>query len=112
MISRDTKSNVNSIKNQPCHRLKGQYILDLLTVNEELKKFPKESLEVKRNIIEDKVADLQGNAQFIRELTERLNRNIPEDIADSTLYPCPTTPMRDSMLVHTFPHTPSFTSTA
>jgi hypothetical protein len=79
-----------------------QYILDLLTGNEELKKFPKEfidasvtwvkswflvpddpktnakledpnkSMEVKRDIIEDKLADLQDNAQFIQELTERL----------------------------------------
>ena len=76
-----------------------QYILDLLTGNEELKKFPKEfidasvtwvkswflvpddpktnakledpykSMEVKRDIIEDKLADLQDNAQFIQELT-------------------------------------------
>lgn len=79
-----------------------QYILGLLTENEELKKFPKEfidasvtwvkswflvpedpktnakledpnkSTEIKRDIIEDKLANLQGNAQFIRELTERL----------------------------------------
>ncbi len=33
---------------------------------------PNKSMEVKRNIIEDKLADLQGNTQFIQELTERL----------------------------------------
>ena len=33
---------------------------------------PNKSMEVKRDIIEDKLADLQDNAQFIQELTERL----------------------------------------
>ena len=79
-----------------------KYILDLLTENEELKKFPKEfvnesvkwvkswflkpedpkntakledpnkSIEVKKDIIQDKLEDLQSNAQFQKELTERL----------------------------------------
>jgi hypothetical protein len=78
------------------------YILDLLTENEELKKFPKEfvnesvkwvkswflkpedpktnakledpnkSMEVKKDIIQDKLDDLKDNPQFIKELTERL----------------------------------------
>ena len=79
-----------------------KYILDLLTDNEELKKFPKEftdeavkwvkswflvpedpktnakledpnkPMEVKKDIIQDKLDDLKDNAQFIKELTERL----------------------------------------
>jgi hypothetical protein len=79
-----------------------KYILDLLTDNEELKKFPKEftdeavkwvkswflipddpktnakledpnkPMEVKKDIIQDKLEDLKDNAQFIKELTERL----------------------------------------
>lgn len=79
-----------------------KYILDLLTENEELKKFPKEfvnesvkwvkswflkpedpktnakledpnkSIEVKKDIIQDKLDDLKDNAQFTKELTERL----------------------------------------
>lgn len=79
-----------------------QYILDLLIENEELKKFPKEftdeavkwvkswflkpedprtnakledpgkSIEVKKDIIQDKLEDLKDNPQFIKELTERL----------------------------------------
>lgn len=79
-----------------------KYILDLLTENEELKKFPKEfvdesvkwvkswflkpedpknnakledpnkSIEVKKDIIQDKLEDLQSNTQFQKELTERL----------------------------------------
>lgn len=79
-----------------------KYILDLLTENEELKKFPKEfvnesvkwvkswflkpedpkatakledpnkSMEVKKDIIQDKLDDLKDNAQFQKELTERL----------------------------------------
>jgi hypothetical protein len=79
-----------------------QYILDLLTDNEELKKFPKEfidasvtwvkswflipedpktnakledpnkPMEVKKDIIQDKLEDLKDNAQFQKELTERL----------------------------------------
>lgn len=79
-----------------------KYILDLLTENEELKKFPKEfvnesvkwvkswflkpedpktnakledpnkSMEVKKDIIQDKLDDLKDNPQFIKELTERL----------------------------------------
>jgi hypothetical protein len=79
-----------------------QYILDLLTDNEELKKFPKEfidasvtwvkswflipedpktnakledpnkPMEVKKDIIQDKLEDLKDNAQFQKELTELL----------------------------------------
>ncbi len=80
-----------------------QYILDLLTENEELKKFPKEftdeavkwvkswflkpdddprsnakledpnkPMEVKKDIIQDKLEDLKDNAQFQQELAERL----------------------------------------
>lgn len=79
-----------------------KYILDLLTENEELKKFPKEfvnesvkwvkswflkpeepktnakledpnkSIEVKKDIIQDKLDDLKDNTQFQKELTERL----------------------------------------
>lgn len=79
-----------------------KYILDLLTENEELKKFPKEfvnesvkwvkswflkpedpkntakledpnkSIEVKKDIIQDKLDDLKDNPQFTKELTERL----------------------------------------
>ncbi len=79
-----------------------QYILNLLTDNEELKKFPKEftdaaviwvkswflipddpktnakledpnkPMEVKKDIIQDKLEDLKDNAQFQKELTERL----------------------------------------
>ena len=79
-----------------------KFILDLLTDNEELKKFPKEftdeavkwikswflkpeepkinakledpdkSIEVKKDIIQDKLADLKDNAQFQQELTARL----------------------------------------
>lgn len=79
-----------------------KYILDLLTENEELKKFPKEftdeavkwvkswflkpedpkttakledpnkPMEVKKDIIQDKLDDLKENAQFQKELTERL----------------------------------------
>jgi hypothetical protein len=79
-----------------------KYILDLLINNEELKKFPKEftdeavkwvkswflipedpkntakledpnkSIEVKKDIIQDKLADLEENTQFQKELTERL----------------------------------------
>ena len=79
-----------------------KYVLDLLTENEELKKFPKEfvdesvkwvkswfltpedpktnakledpnkSIHVKKDIIEDKLDDLKENPQFIKELTERL----------------------------------------
>ncbi|NJL75282.1 MAG: hypothetical protein HC892_09890 [Saprospiraceae bacterium] len=79
-----------------------KYILDLLTENEELKKLPKEftdeaakwvkswflkpedpkntakledpnkSMEVKKDIIQDKLDDLKANAQFQKELSERL----------------------------------------
>jgi hypothetical protein len=79
-----------------------KYILDLLTDNEELKKFPKEftdeavkwvkswfltpddprtnakledpnkPIEVKKDIIQDKLEDLKDNAQFQKELTERI----------------------------------------
>jgi hypothetical protein len=79
-----------------------KYVLDLLTENEELKKFPKEfvnesvkwvkswfltpedpkanakledpnkSIEVKKDIIQDKLADLNENPQFVKELTEKL----------------------------------------
>ena len=79
-----------------------KYILDLLTENEELKKFPKEfvnesvkwvkswflkpenpkttakledpnkSIEVKKDIIQDKLDDLKDNPQFTKELMERL----------------------------------------
>ena len=79
-----------------------KYMLDLLTENEELKKFPKEfvnesvkwvkswflkpedpkttakledpnkSMEVKKDIIQDKLEDLKGNSQFQKELTERI----------------------------------------
>lgn len=79
-----------------------KYILDLLTDNEELKKFPKEfidasvtwvkswflipedpktnakledpnkPMEVKKDIIQDKLEDLKDNAQFQKELTEQL----------------------------------------
>jgi hypothetical protein len=79
-----------------------KYILDLLTENEELKKFPKEfvnesvkwvkswflkpedpktnakledpnkPIEVKKDIIQDKLEGLKDNPQFIKELTERL----------------------------------------
>lgn len=79
-----------------------KYILDLLTDNEELKKFPKEfvnesikwvkswflrpedpktkakledpnkPIEVKKDIIQDKLDDLKDNPQFQKELTERL----------------------------------------
>lgn len=79
-----------------------KYILDLLIENEELKKFPKEfvnesvkwvkswflkpedpktnakledpnrSIEVKKDIIQDKLDDLKDNAQFQKELTKRL----------------------------------------
>jgi hypothetical protein len=79
-----------------------KYVLDLLTDNEELKKFPKEfvnesvkwvkswfltpedpkanakledphkSIEVKKDIIQDKLADLNENPQFVKELTEKL----------------------------------------
>jgi hypothetical protein len=80
-----------------------KYILDLLTENEELKKFPKEfideavkwvkswflkpedprinaklddpskPIEVRKDIIQDKLEDLKENPQFIKELTERMN---------------------------------------
>ena len=79
-----------------------KYILDLLTDNEDLKKIPKEfvnesvkwvkswllrpedpktnakledsnkSIEVKKDIIQDKLDDLKDNAQFTKELTERM----------------------------------------
>lgn len=79
-----------------------KYILDLLTNNEELKKFPKEftdeavkwvkswflkpedpkttakledpnkSMEVKKDIIQDKLDDLKENAAFQKELAEHL----------------------------------------
>ena len=79
-----------------------KYILDLLTNNEELKKFPKEftdaaviwvkswflipddpktnakledpdkSIEVKKDIIQDKLEDLKDNARFQQELAEQL----------------------------------------
>ncbi len=79
-----------------------KYVLDLLTENEELKKFPKEftneaikwvkswfltpedpktnakledpnkSIEVKKDIVQDKLDDLKENAQFQKKLTERL----------------------------------------
>lgn len=79
-----------------------KYVLDLLTENEELKKFPKEfvdesvkwvkswflrpedpkatakledpnkSIEVKKDIIQDKLDDLKDNVQFQKELTERI----------------------------------------
>lgn len=79
-----------------------KYILDLLTENEELKKFPKEfvdasvtwvkswflkpddprtnaklqdpekPIEVKKDLILDKLGDLKDNAQFQQELAERL----------------------------------------
>jgi hypothetical protein len=79
-----------------------KYVLDLLTDNEELKKFPKEfvnesvkwvkswfltpedpknkakledpnkSIEVKKDIIQDKLDDLKENPQFVKELTERM----------------------------------------
>ncbi len=79
-----------------------KYILDLLTQNEELQKFPKEfvneaviwvkswflkpedpkttakledpnkSIEVKKDIIQDKLEELQSNTQFQQELRERL----------------------------------------
>ncbi len=79
-----------------------KYVLDLLTENEELKKFPKEfvneaaiwvkswflipedpktnakledpdkSIEVKKDIIQDKLDDLKNNAQFQKELSERI----------------------------------------
>jgi hypothetical protein len=79
-----------------------KYILDLLTKNEELNKFPQEfvteavkwvkswflkpedpkttakledpnkSIEVKKDIIQDKLEELKDNAQFQKELTERL----------------------------------------
>ncbi len=78
------------------------YILNLLTDNEELKKFPKEfinesvlwvkswfltpedpkasakledpnkSVEVKKDIIQDKLEDLKDNPQFVKELESRL----------------------------------------
>jgi hypothetical protein len=81
-----------------------KYVLDLLTENEELKKFPKEfvdesvkwvklwfltpedpkanakledpnkAIEVKKDIIKDKLDDLKENPQFVKELTEQLNR--------------------------------------
>lgn len=80
-----------------------KYILDLLTENEELKKFPKEfvdesvkwvkswflkpedpktnakledpnkPIEVKKDIVQDKLEDLKDNAQFQKELTERIS---------------------------------------
>lgn len=79
-----------------------KYVLNLLTENEELKKFPKEfidasvtwvkswflvpddpktnakledpnkSIEVKKDIIHDKLEELKDNPQFIQQLTERL----------------------------------------
>ena len=79
-----------------------KYILDLLTENEELKKFPKEfvtesakwvkswfltpedpkatakledpqkPIEVKKDIIEDKLAELKDNPIFMQELTAQL----------------------------------------
>ena len=79
-----------------------KYLFDLLTENEELKKFPKEfvdesvkwvkswflkpedpkttakledpnkSIEVKKDIIQDKLDDLKDNPQFVKELAERL----------------------------------------
>ena len=79
-----------------------KYILDLLTENEELKKFPKEfvnesvkwvkswfltpedpkttakltspskSVEYKKDVIDDKLEELQDNPQFKKELTERM----------------------------------------
>ena len=79
-----------------------KYVLDLLTENEELKKFPKEfvnesvkwvkswfltpedpktnakledpnkSMEVKKDIIQDKLDDLKENPQFQKEWVERL----------------------------------------
>ncbi|MCC7224077.1 MAG: hypothetical protein IT273_10160 [Chitinophagales bacterium] len=79
-----------------------KYILDLLTMSEELKKFPKEmieesvkwvkswfltpedpkatakledpnkSIEVKKDIIQDKLEGLKDNPQFQEELKERL----------------------------------------
>ena len=79
-----------------------KYILDLLTDNEELKKFPKEfvneavkwvkswfltpedprtnpkledpnkSIEVKKDLIQDKLEDLKDNVQFQQELLQRL----------------------------------------
>lgn len=79
-----------------------KYVLDLLTENEELKKFPKEftdeavkwvkswflkpedpktnakledphkSMEVKKDIVQDKLDDLKDNPQFTKELAERL----------------------------------------
>ena len=79
-----------------------KYVLDLLTENEELKKFPaafvnesvkwvkswfltpedpktnakledpNKSMEVKKDIIQDKLADLNENPQFVKELTEKL----------------------------------------
>ena len=79
-----------------------KYILDLLTENEELKKFPKEfvtesakwvkswfltpedpkatakledpqkPIEVKKDIIEDKLAELKDNPVFMQELTAQL----------------------------------------
>ena len=79
-----------------------KYILDLLTDNEKLKRFPKEfidasvtwvkswflipedpktnakledpnkPMEVKKDIIQDKLEDLKDNAQFQKELTELL----------------------------------------
>ena len=79
-----------------------KYILDLLTNNEELKKFPKEftdaafkwakswfltpeapkttakledpnkSIEVKKDIIQDKLEELKDNAQFQQELAAQL----------------------------------------
>jgi hypothetical protein len=79
-----------------------KYVLDLLTENEELKKFPKEfvdesvkwvkswflkpedpktnakledpnkSVEVKKDIIQDKLDDLKDNAQFQKELAAQL----------------------------------------
>lgn len=79
-----------------------KYILNLLTNNEELKKFPKEftdaaviwvkswflipddpknnakledpnkPMEVKKDIIQDKLEDLKDNAQFQQELAEQL----------------------------------------
>ena len=79
-----------------------KYILDLLIENEELKKFPREftdeavkwvkswflkpedpkatakledpdkAMEVKKDIIQDRLEDLKDNAQFQKELKERL----------------------------------------
>jgi Effector-associated domain 11 len=81
-----------------------EYILGIITKNEEVKKFPAEfinesvlwvkswflkpedsktnakledpnkPIEVKKDIIQDKLDDLKDNPQFVKELTEKLNR--------------------------------------